>query len=88
MIKVALKCKRIISNQWDESDVIVHVVRDEKTICGRRVGYELAGWILKEYASGSQLGQNTCKTCRKVLNSEARKRMLKSLARSSHQSNR
>lgn len=88
MITVAIKCKRIINNSWDESDAIVHVVRDEKTICGRKIGYKLAGWILKECVSGSQLNQNTCKTCCKVLNSEARNRMLKSLARSSHQSNR
>ena len=87
MITVALKCNHIINNQWDDSDAIVHVVRDGKTICGRRVGYKLAGWVLKEYASGSQLGQNTCKTCRKVLDSEARKRMLKSLARSGYDQN-
>ncbi len=79
MIKVAIIYKRMQGerDKFATMFATVHAIREGKTACGREVGTEANGWFIEEVIT--EFNAVSCKTCRRTLDSEDKKRLLKSL---------
>lgn len=79
MIEVAVIYKRMLGHpgEFVATSATIHAIRDGETACGREIGTEMDGWFIEEVAS--EFLAVSCKTCRRTLDSEDKRKLLKSL---------
>lgn len=79
MIEVAIIYKKLPGHhdRFVTPLATVHAIRDSKTACGREIGTEINGWFIEEVVA--EFNAVSCKTCRRTLDSEDKKRLLGSL---------
>lgn len=79
MIKIAVIYKRLPGHHDGFATTLatVHAIRDNKTACGRAIGTKINGWFIEEVIT--EFNAVSCKTCRRTLDSEDKKRLLESL---------
>ncbi len=79
MIEVAIIYKRMPGerDKFATMFATVHAIREGKTACGREIGAEIDGWFIEEVVT--EFNVVSCKTCRKTLDSEDKRDLLKSL---------